>query len=120
MAIIVKENKLKIHADSGEIIENNRETRENFYEFLRFQLDERKKTIQTVIRYSGSFKGFKDYLSNMIDREEQWELDIGAYGYSKFFFPCYNSSISSVSPIHLKHTRAHKDDEILETMNMNN
>ena len=53
----------------------------------------------------------------MIDTEEQWELDIGAYIYSKFFVACYNSSIGSVSPIYLKHTRAHKDDEML---NMNN
>ena len=35
MAIIMKENKLKIHADSGEILENDKETGENFYEFLR-------------------------------------------------------------------------------------
>ena len=32
MAIIMKENKLKIHSDSGEIIENDRETGENFYD----------------------------------------------------------------------------------------
>ena len=55
-----------------------------------------------------------------MDTEEQWELDIGAYVYSKFFVAFYNSSIGLISPIHLKHTRAHKDDEILETMNMNN
>ena len=48
MGIIMKENKLKIHANSGEIIENDRETGENFYEFLRFQLDESKKTIQNI------------------------------------------------------------------------
>ena len=78
MGIIMKENKLKIHADSGEIIENDRETGESFYEFLRFQLDESKKAIQTVLQYSGSFEGFKDYLSNMINTEEQWERDIGA------------------------------------------
>ena len=34
MGIIMKENKLKIHADSGKILENDRETGENFYEFL--------------------------------------------------------------------------------------
>ena len=50
MGIIMKENKLKIHADLGEILENDRETGENFYEFLRFQLDESKKTIQTVLQ----------------------------------------------------------------------
>ena len=120
MAIIMKENKLKIHADSGENIENDRETGENFYGFLKFQLDESKKTIQTVLQHSGGFEGFKDYLSSMIDTEKQWELDIGAYVYSKFFVACYNSFIGSVSPIYLKHTRAHKDDEMLETMNMNN
>ena len=76
MAIIMKENKLKIHADSGEIIENDRKTGENFYEFLRFQFDESKKTIKTVLQYSGSFEGFKDYLSNMIDTEEQCKLNI--------------------------------------------
>ena len=43
MSIIMKENKLKIHVDSGEMIENNRETGENFYGFLRIQLDESKK-----------------------------------------------------------------------------
>ena len=50
MTIIMKENKLKIHADSGEILENDRETGENFYEFLRFQLDESKKTILTILQ----------------------------------------------------------------------
>ena len=43
MSITMKENKLKIQADSGEIIENDRETGENFYKFLRLQLDESKK-----------------------------------------------------------------------------
>ena len=48
MGIIMNENKLKIHANSGEIIENDRETGENFYESLRFQLDESKNTIQNI------------------------------------------------------------------------
>ena len=56
----------------------------------------------------------------MIDTEKQWELDIGAFVYSEFFVACYKSSIGSVSPIYLKHTRVHKDDEMSETMNMNN
>ena len=75
MVITMKENKLKIHADSGEILENDRETGEKFHELLRFQLDESKKTIQTILQYSGSFEGFKDYLNNMIDTVEHWELD---------------------------------------------
>ena len=38
----------------------------------------------------------------------------------QIFVTCYNSSIGSVSPIYLKHTRVHKDDEMLGTINMNN
>ena len=121
MAIIIKENKPKIHADQlREILQNNKETGENFYEFLRFQSDESKNTIQTILQYSGSFKGFQDYLSNMIDTEEQWEPDIEAFVYFKFFATYYSSSIGSVSPIYLKYTRVHKHDEMLETVNMNN
>ena len=71
MGIIMKENKLKIHVDFEEVLENDRETGENFYEFLRFQLDESKETIQTILQHSGNFEGFKDHLSNMIDTEEQ-------------------------------------------------
>ena len=84
MAIIIKNS--KIHTEFGEILKNDRETGENFYEFLRFQLDESKKTIKTILQYSGSFEGFKDYLSNMVDTEEQLELYIGA-----FVFACYNN-----------------------------
>ena len=119
MGIIMKENKLKIHADTGEIFENDRETGENFHKFLRFKLDKSKKTIQAILQYSRSFEDFKDHLSNMIDTEEQWELDI-AFIYSKFFVTCYNSPIGLNSPIYLKHIRAHKDDEMLESINMNN
>ena len=60
MGIIMKENKLNIHVDFEEVLENDRETGENFYEFLRFQLDESKETIQTILQHSGNFEGFKD------------------------------------------------------------
>ena len=86
---------------------------------MRFKLDKSKKTIQAILQYSRSFEDFKDHLSNMIDTEEQWELDI-AFIYSKFFVTCYNSPIGLNSPIYLKHIRAHKDDEMLESINMNN
>ena len=89
-------------------------------------MDESKRTKETVIRYSGPIEGFiKNYLSTEIDTEEQWELDTAAFVYSKFFVANYNSgdiafTASGPGPIYCKHTKAAKDDDLLETMNENN
>ena len=80
----MEENRVTIHAVSGEVIVRGVETVENFYDFLRHQMDESKRTIETVIRYSGPIKGFiKNYLSTEIDTEEQWELDTTTFIYLK-------------------------------------
>ena len=123
---IMEENRITIHAVSGEIIMRGLETGKNVYDFLRHQMDESKRTIETVIRYSGPIEGFiKNYLSAEIGTEEQWELDTAAFVYSKFFVASYNSShmtfiASGPGPIYCKHTKAAKDDDLLETMNENN
>ena len=54
----MEENRITIHAISGKIIVWEVETGENFYDFLRHQMDESKRTIETVIRYSGLIEGF--------------------------------------------------------------
>ena len=56
MAIIMNENKVKIHANSGKIFENDREVGEDVYEFLRFQLDEVKKQFR---QYSNTLEVLK-------------------------------------------------------------
>ena len=82
---IMEENRITIHAVSREIIVMGVETGQNFYNFLRHQMDESKRTTKTVIRYSGPIEDFiKNYLSAEIDTEEQWELDTAAFVYSKF------------------------------------
>ena len=58
MKRIMEENRITIHAISGKIIVGEVETGENFYDFLRHQMDESKRTIETVIRYSGAIEGF--------------------------------------------------------------
>ena len=89
----MEENHITTHAVSGEIIVRAFKTDENFYDFLRHQMDESKKTIETVIRYSGPIEGFvKNYLSAEIGTKEQWELDTGAFVYSKFFVANCKSS----------------------------
>ena len=87
----MEENRITIHAVSREIIVRGVETSKNFYDLLRHQMDESKRTIETVIRYSGPIKGFiKNYLTAEIDTEEQWELDTATFVYSKFFVANYN------------------------------
>ena len=122
----MEENHITIHAICREIIVRAFKTGENFYDFLRHQMDESKKTIETVIRYSGPIEGFvKNYLSAEIGTKEQWELDTRAFIYPKLFVANCNSShmtftASGPEPIYCKHTKAEKDDDVLETMNENN
>ena len=124
---IMKENRITIHAISGKIIVRGVKTGENFYDFLRHrQMDESKRTIETVIRYYGTIEGFvKNYLTTEVGTEEQWELDTAAFVYSNFFVANHNSShmtftASGPGPIYCKYTKATKDDDLLETMNENN
>ena len=71
VAIIMDRNNLKIHMQTGEIIHSNTEVGENIYQFLKHQLNETKRTIETILHYLGNFVGFRDYLSTTIDTEEQ-------------------------------------------------
>ena len=113
---IMEENRITIHTVSWEIIVRGVETGENFYDFLRHQINESRRTI---IRYSGPIEGFiKNYLSAKIGTDEQYELDTVTFVY-------YNSShmtftASGPEPIYCKHTKTAKDDDLLETMNENN
>ena len=116
---IMEENRITIHAVSGEITVRGVETGENFYDFLKHRMDESKRTIEMVIMYSGRIEGFiKNYLSAEIGTEEQWEQDTAAFVYSKFFFANYNSShmtftASGPGSIYCKHTKATKVDDLL-------
>ena len=81
---IMEENRVTILAVSEEVIVRGVKTVENFYGFLSHQMDESKRTIETVIRYSGPIKGFiKNHLSTEIDTEEQWKLDAATFIYLK-------------------------------------
>ena len=87
-------------------------------------MDERKRLIKTILRYSGSIKGFTDvYLNFEIGNEEKWELDIDVFVLSKFLVANHNNEylvIRGIEPIYCRHSRATKDDMMIETMNENN
>ena len=85
----MEDNKIAIHVDTGYILLDGEGTNENFYQFLELQMDDDKRIIETDLRYSGPLGGFlNNYLASEIRTEEQWELDAGAFVYSKFFFSC--------------------------------
>ena len=78
---------------TGHILIDGEGTDENFCQFLELQMDDDKKTIETALKYSGPLRGFlTKYLASEIGTEEQWELDAGAFGYSKFLVAAYNAS----------------------------
>ena len=85
-------------------------------------MDERKRLIKTILRYSGSIKGSTDvYLNFEIGNEEKWELDV--FVFSKFLVANHNNEylvIRGIEPIYCRHSRATKDDMMIETMNENN
>ena len=118
---VLQSNRLSIHIESGEILLDDRETDENFYEFLELQINENKRLITTALRFLGSLKAFfENYLTTDIGTEEQWELDTGAFICSKFLVANYNSEyliFNGKDPIYCKHTRAAEDDDMFETMN---
>ena len=85
----MEDNKIAIQVDTGYILLDGEGTNENFYQFLELQMDDDKRTIETDLRYSSPLRGFlNNYLASEIRTEEQWELDAGAFVYSKFFFSC--------------------------------
>ena len=77
-------------------------------------MDETKKLIRTVLRYSGSLKGFTDlYLNFEIGNEEKWEIYSDVFVFSKFIVANHNNEYivaKGIEPIYCRHSRANKDD----------
>ena len=49
-----------IHVAADYILLDNEGTNENFHQFLKLQIDNDKRTIETSLRYSGPIRGFFD------------------------------------------------------------
>ena len=114
----VMEENISIHMNSGNFLVGETDVCESM-----LQMDETKKLIRTVLRYSGSLKGFTDeYLHFEIENEEKWELDIDVFVFSKFIVANHSNKyllMNGIEPIYCRHSRATKDVVMLETMNEN-
>ena len=121
---LMEDNEITIHVATDYILLDGECTDKKFYQCLELQMDDDKRTIETALRYSGLLRGFlNNYLASEIGTEEQWELDAGAFVYSKFCVGAYNASYLTLNrkdPIYCKHTRGMRGDDMLETMNKNN
>ena len=60
------------------------ETGDIIFDFLENEMDEIKKLILTVLRFTRSVVKFVDEFLVSMDTEEQSELDVAANKYSKF------------------------------------
>ena len=120
----MEDNEITIHVDTGYILLDGEGTDMNFYQFLELQMDNDKRTLETVLRYSGPLRGFLNkYLACETGIEEQWEIHVGAFVYSRFFVAAYNASYLTLNGrdlIYCKHIRVMRDDVMLKTMNENN
>ena len=117
---VLQSSRLNVHIGSGKILLDDRETDENFYEFLELQMNENKRLITTVLNFSRFLKAFfENYLARDIGTKEQWGLDTGAFIYSNFLVANYNSGyliFNGKYSIYCKQIRAAEDDDMLETM----
>ena len=97
---VLQSNRLSIHIASGEILLDDRETDENFYEFLELQMNDNKRLITTALHFSGSLKEFfENYFTTNTGPEEQWELDTGAFIYSYSEYLIFNGKNLFISSI---------------------
>ena len=121
---VMEENNISVHVNSSNFLVGETYFGERIYDFLQLQMDETKKLIKSVLRYSGSLKGFTDaYLDFEIGNKEKLELDIDVFVFSKFIVENHNNEylvLNGIEPIYCWHSRATKDDVMIETMNENN
>ena len=86
-ADIMETSQNSIHVSSWNIYVGDLETVETgdiIFDFLENEMDEIKKLILAVLRFTRSVVEFVDEFLVSMDTEEQWELDVAANKYSKF------------------------------------
>ena len=96
--------------DTVYILLDGEGTDKNFYQFFQLQMVDDKRTLETVLRYSGPLRDvLNNYLACEIGTEEQYELGPCAFVYSKFFVAACNTSYLTLNQkdrIYCKHATA--------------
>ena len=85
---VLQTNKLKIHLESGEIYQDNINTGESLYNFLRAQEEVSKKFLNLDTNLSGDLEY---YIRKILDRVTDEKFNVHINSTSKFFFYRFNN-----------------------------
>ena len=108
----MKEDKLKIHIESGNIYFDGFNTGETIYDFLKMQQNDEKANIDFDFYYNKSYNDyFKEYLSN-IDGETNAKLDLFTNRNTKYLFYRFNNFLLNAGTylIKIKYSEKIKDE----------
>ena len=110
------QNKLSIHADSGDIFYDNHNTEENFYSFLLSQQNEEAAFVPKKILYSNTFEKYITSFSQNFSIHDQEKFDLLAFKNSKYLFYRFNDFVKVYGNprYRLLHTRKMKDSVALK------
>ena len=109
---IMKEEKLKIHIESGDIYFDKFNTRETIYDFFKMQQNNEKIFIDHDFYYNKSYQEhFKEYLKN-INGEVNARYDYFTNRNSKYLFYCFNDILlnSGGELLKIRHSEKIKDE----------
>lgn len=107
----MKDDKLKIHIESGDIYFDNFNTGESIYDFLKMQQNEEKANIDHDFYYNKSYNDyFKEYLNN-IDGQTNALYDYLTNRNTKYLFHRFNNILLNAGTelIKIKHSTKIKD-----------
>ena len=117
-ARIMKEDKLKIHIESGDTYFDGFNTGETIFDFLKMQQNEDKISIEYDFYYNDSYSDyFKRYINN-IDGKTNATLDLLTNRNAKYLFYRFNDILlnAGIYLIKVKHSEKIKDKfAIVET-----
>ena len=87
------QNKLSIHAESGDVFYDNHNTGENFYNFLLSQQNDEAAYIPKKLSYKNSFEAYIGSFLQSFSIDDQEKFDILTFKNSKYLFYCFNDFI---------------------------
>ena len=116
--ILMTQNKLSIHVQTGDIFYDNHNTEENFYNFL---LSQQNKEAALVAKKFSYFNSFENYITQFMQNfsiDEQEKFDLLSFKNSKYLFYVFNSFVrlNGNPRYRLLHTRKMKDSVALENI----
>ena len=119
---ILKNNKLKIHIESGNIYFDNTDTNESIYGFLQAQEDETKKFIDFEFIYSDTYQNYFDEYLLKFNLKNDDKLDVLANKNSKFLFYHFNDYLTRINVLTkpVRHTSTSNDDHAVEIIQSQN